>query len=108
MPLRTFEHVDAGDLVRISRTFAKPIGETGDVNPQTMTVYRVQGGINVDEYEPTLSYSVDDSAVTAVVEVEFPLDSTSGTQYVVFVLTEPIVATEIVGFAVRALPAQPA
>src|SRR5687767_12994774 len=107
MPLRKFEHVDAGDAVLITRTFRQPLGESGDVNPQTMIVYRVLNGVVVDEYTPELSYSDSDTAVTAKAVVEFPTDSPSGTQFVIFTLTAPIIATEIVEFAVRALPALP-
>lgn len=108
MPLRKIEHVDAGDSVRITRTFAKALGAVGGVNPQTMSVYRVQEGVREETLTPALTYAVDDSTVTAVVDAEFPIDSPSGTQFVVFVLTAPLVATEIVEFAVHALPALPA
>lgn len=103
--LRKLEHVDAGDAVLITRTFRLPAGETGSVNPQAISAYRSAGGVVAETYTLTPSYSDGDTAVTVELLVEFPLDATSGRQAVVFVLTGPIVAVDVVHFAVNALPA---
>lgn len=105
MPVQFVEHVDAGDAVLITRTFRLPVGATGSVNPQTMTVYRAALGAVQEPLTPELSYSDADTAVTAEVLVEFPVDSPSGRQAVVFVLTGPIVTVDVVHFGVQQLPA---
>lgn len=105
MPVQHVTHVDAGDAVLITRTFKLPVGESGTVNPQTMTVYRAALGVVLDEYVPELTYSEGDTAVTAKVLVEFPTDAPSGRQAIVFVLSGPIVTADVVHFGVQALPA---